>query len=150
MTSKSNINDKIGRLGEELVSQWLEERDWRVLYRRWLCRWGEIDLIARAKQSPTIAFVEIKTRSLGNWDLEGILAINARKQAKICRTATLFLSKHPHLAELNFRFDVALVSCRKNPSFQTSNLNLQAIDKINSREYSLSLHDYLENAFFCS
>jgi putative endonuclease len=150
MTSKSNLNGKIGRLGEQLVSQWLEERDWQVLHRRWLCRWGEIDLIAQAKQSSTIAFVEIKTRSTGNWDLEGILAINARKQAKICRTAALFLSKYPHFAELNCRFDVALVSCRKNPLSYASNLDIKAIDKISSSEYFLSLHNYLENAFFCS
>lgn len=150
MTGKSNINDKIGRLGEQLVSQWLEERDWLILHHRWSSRWGEIDLIARSKHSPIIAFVEIKTRSLGNWDLEGILAINTRKQAKICRTAALFLSKYPHFADFTCRFDVALVSCRKNLLFQASNPDLQTTDKTSSSEYLLSLYDYLENAFFCS
>ncbi|MDY7015911.1 MAG: YraN family protein, partial [Cyanobacteriota bacterium] len=37
---------KIGELGEKVVALWLERRGWRILERRWRCRWGELDLVA--------------------------------------------------------------------------------------------------------
>lgn len=37
----------IGNAGEDLVAQWLQSQGWVILYRRWRCRWGEIDIIAQ-------------------------------------------------------------------------------------------------------
>lgn len=37
----------IGVLGEDIVAQWLQSKGWIILHRRWRCRWGEIDLVAR-------------------------------------------------------------------------------------------------------
>jgi len=57
---------KIGVLGEQLTSQWLKSKSYRILYHSWRCRWGEIDLIAVDRQANTLVFVEVKTRSSGN------------------------------------------------------------------------------------
>jgi len=103
---------ELGILGEDLVAQWLQQQGWQVLKRRWHSRWGEIDVVAQ-HPAPCLAFVEVKTRSYGNWDENGLLAINFQKRAKLWRTAQLFLVKHPHLAEWPCRFDVALVSYQK-------------------------------------
>ena len=62
---------EIGHLGEQFVSQWLKSQGWLILQERWRSRWGEIDLIARSSRIEMLAFVEVKTRSGGNWDEGG-------------------------------------------------------------------------------
>ena len=48
---------KIGKLGEQLVAQWLEAQGWIILHHRWRCTWGEIDLIAQPKSSDALAYI---------------------------------------------------------------------------------------------
>ncbi len=98
---------QLGELGEALVAAWLIQEGWTIEARRWRCRAGELDLVARSGQE--LAFVEVKTRSPGNWDRNGALAITPAKQLKLLRTAELFLIQHPQWAHLARRFDVALV-----------------------------------------
>lgn len=107
-----------GTLAEALVAQWLVEQGWEILEKRWHCRMGELDLVAyrppnRPKAPANLAFVEVKARSSGNWDADGILAVNAQKQTKLWRSAQLFLATYPALADLPCSFDVALVHCRR-------------------------------------
>ncbi|NJK47373.1 YraN family protein [Candidatus Gracilibacteria bacterium] len=156
MTRDRKSKDKIGRLGEQIVSQWLEMQDWETLHRRWHCRWGEIDVIACSQSSQTIAFVEIKTRGKGNWDGDGILSITSPKQTKLCSTAALFLSENPEFAEFACRFDVALVSHQPTPtdSDTKSMLDESKQSIIFNRPiilsgYQLTLHNYIESAFDC-
>jgi putative endonuclease len=96
-----------GKQGEEVVAQWLISRGCKILHHRWRWKRGEIDLIGI--ESGTLLFIEVKTRSRSNWDADGLLAITPQKQAKIVRTAELFLLKHPLLGECPCRFDVAIV-----------------------------------------
>ncbi len=107
---------ELGRLAEDLVAQWLLGQGWEILQRRWRCKLGELDLVIytanpASTQTP-LAFVEVKARSSRNWDTNGLLSITAQKRDKLWRSAQLFLTQHPHLAELPCRFDVALVSGR--------------------------------------
>jgi putative endonuclease len=100
-----------GNRGEELVADHLAAQGWQILARQWRCRWGELDLVAQ--KGSTLAFVEVKTRSLnarwGDWDPIGLEAVGSAKQKRLIRAATLFLSQNPQLEHLNGRFDVALV-----------------------------------------
>ena len=138
---------KIGILGEQLVSQWLIAKNCQIIQRQWHSRFGEIDLIAKgqsgegALRCEMLAFIEVKTRSEGNWDADGLLAVTRSKQKKLRTTARYFLVRHPHLSEVPCRFDVALVRCEaKRPS---DRLSLQIPD---SQKY-LSLQTYLRDAF---
>ncbi len=174
----------IGVLGEDLVAQWLLSTGWSILHRRWRCRWGEIDLIARlephyeaageqrsrgagekqtTRHSPLLAFVEVKTRSQGNWDAGGLLSITPQKQAKLWQTAQCFLTTFPDLADYPCRFDVALVRCHKLSRKQSSqpptapatieaapglsSLPVQLGQVIIIAGYQLVLQEYLASAF---
>lgn len=184
----------IGVLGEDLVAQWLQSTGWIILHRRWRCRWGEIDLVAKTElksqesgvlgaglteiplgeqtslknphrqknSSPLLAFVEVKTRSSGNWDAGGLLSITPRKQAKLWQTARCFLATYPNLANYPCRFDVALVHYRKLASNQPrqpktpatietatslSSMPFQIGEAIIVAGYQLVLQEYIPSAF---
>ncbi|MBE9201624.1 MULTISPECIES: YraN family protein [unclassified Nodularia (in: cyanobacteria)] len=151
----------IGELGEDLVAQWLQSTGWKILHRRFSSRWGEIDMIAQldekqvcgeqnllVNQLPQVAFVEVKTRSQGNWDVGGKSAITQQKQAKIGRTARIFLAQYPEKADYPCRFDVAIVSCQRL-SKQRPELKLtsEALASLSADGYQFYLQEYLPGAF---
>jgi putative endonuclease len=125
-----NQHLRIGERGEAFVAAWLEQQQYKILHRRWVCRLGELDLVA-VSPDRTIALVEVKTRSARSWDLDGLLAISHQKRQKLWKTAQLFLVTHPHLADRVIRFDVALV--RYQPQAGSG--------------MDLKLQDYLIDAF---
>jgi putative endonuclease len=138
---------QLGNYGEQLVCQWLVQKQCQVLHRRWHSRFGEIDLIARgpsgqgALRCEMLAFIEVKTRSQGSWDADGLLAVTRSKQEKLRITARYFLVRHPYLSELPCRFDIALVCCDTQPP--VGRLSLQ----IPHSQHYLSLQTYLRDAF---
>ena len=144
---------QIGVLGEKLVALWLEFKGYKILHQRWHCRWGEIDVIAQDKSSKTLIFVEVKTRSQGNWDANGILAVNCSKQQKIVKTATIFLARHPQLADYPCRFDVALVAYRISKHQRDSKKDnyIYQLEKkqptLSYQVYELLLKEYVQSAF---
>ncbi|MBE8999858.1 MULTISPECIES: YraN family protein [unclassified Nostoc] len=162
----------IGHLGEDLVAQWLQSTGWIILHRRFSSRYGEIDIIAqhhgqtgeklhtqhslRAKHPATanstqhslLAFVEVKTRSSGNWDAGGRSAITPQKQAKISRTAGIFLAQYPEKADYSCRFDVAIVYCQRISKNQTAVIATQeALATSSTAEYKFKLQEYILAAF---
>ena len=154
----------IGELGEDLVAQWLQSRGWTILHRRFCSRWGEIDIIAQFQeqqlgsegglfvdQLPQLAFVEVKTRSPRSWDAGGKSAITPQKQAKIWRTAKIFLAEYPHKADCPCRFDVAIVH-RQQISKQRTGMTLtsEPLASLSADGYQFYLQEYLRAAFDCS
>lgn len=163
-----NYHD-IGTAGENLVAEWLESQGWKVLHRRWrYCR-GEIDIIAQKDEqgeedketnkfslshvfplspSPILTFVEVKTRSQGNWDAGGRSAIALKKQTTISRTAQVFLAQYPDKADYSCRFDVAIVCCQQKPKeLAVVTLTQQAIASCLVAGYLLTLQEYIPAAF---
>ncbi|NJK39317.1 MAG: YraN family protein [Oscillatoriales cyanobacterium RM2_1_1] len=167
-SAKPKISSKqIGELGEQFVAHWLSLQGWQILFHQYHCRWGEIDLVTVSSwlhsgemkaQAPThnniLSFVEVKTRSRGNWDADGLLAITPTKQGKLIQSAQLFLSQFPQFAELPCRFDVALVRCEP---WGNAELNVESLynfppgieikQPITIPGYQLTLQQYLESAF---
>ena len=139
----------IGDIGEDLVAEWLKSTGWNILERRFSCRWGEIDIIAEYNdpKEPTLVFVEVKTRSRGSWDAGGRNAITAKKQAKICQTAEIFLVQYPEKADYSCRFDVALVFSQRYSHQQQKISMSKSLATLSKNGYSLKLLDYIPAAF---
>ncbi|PSN19177.1 YraN family protein [filamentous cyanobacterium CCP5] len=141
---------ELGTLGENLVADWLVSQGWQILDRQWHCRWGELDLIALHDNLPNqgrlsrqgLAFVEVKTRSQGNWDADGLMAITRSKQQKLWLAARLYLTRNPRWSDVPCRFDVALVTCRRR-----SGEAVRAYQDIPGIGIRLVLQDYIEYAF---
>lgn len=107
----------IGQRGEELVSHWLQQLGWHILYQRWRCRWGELDIVARTPEPTSMLIVvEVKVRNRGNWDKAGLLSITPQKQRKLLQATELFLAEHEALVDYPCRFDIALVQRASKPT----------------------------------
>lgn len=96
---------RLGRHAELLCAWHLRLRGWRILARRYRSPVGEIDIVAR--RGRLIAFVEVKARRDRELALD---SVTGRQRRRVRRAAELFVGANPSLADLDFRFDVMVVS----------------------------------------
>jgi putative endonuclease len=97
------------RVGERLAVSHLEARGYEILCRNYICRLGEIDVVARPRGRNMLCFVEIKCRrSLGMG--RPYETVGPRKQRRYRQIATLFLMREWNGLQVDamteFRFDV--------------------------------------------
>jgi putative endonuclease len=100
--------DVLGRRGEDLAVQYLEQRGLIVLSRNWRCREGEVDVVATDRQRLVVC--EVKTRS-GERFGRPAEAVDARKAARIRRITQAWLAAH-RVRWCEVRFDVVAVDAR--------------------------------------
>ena len=93
-----------GHQAEQQALLYLQEQGLELLYQNYYCRYGEIDLIMRDKQ--TLVFIEVRYRK--NNAFGGALAsISQSKQRKIIATAAFFLAEQQN--EYHCRFDAVAI-----------------------------------------
>ena len=90
-----------GTWGEALAAEFLRKKHYKVLAAGYRSRFGEIDLIVQSRKF--LVFVEVKTRKSADFALAREY-VDKRKQDKIRKTASLYLSENP--TGLQPRFDV--------------------------------------------
>ena len=83
-------NNSLGKLGEELAAGLLAAKGYELLYRNYVCPYGEIDLIVR--QNKTISFVEVKTR-MGQFLERPAEAVDFRKRRRMRNAARNFMAR---------------------------------------------------------
>ena len=95
----------LGRFGEEKAAGYLISNGYTVLCRNFRCKAGEIDIIAKDKNTKDlIVFFEVKTRKDRGFGLP-CEAVTATKMQKIKRVIKVYAGTK-HCANSDFRIDV--------------------------------------------
>lgn len=107
-----HFRQEIGRWGENLACKYLEENNYKVIDRNFLCQQGEIDIIAKDINQKELVFIEVKTRSnlkYGN----PIEAVNKEKQKHMVQAIKYYIYRN-HIKDIPIRVDVIEVYIVQN------------------------------------
>ena len=96
---------ELGRKGEEIAVRFLKKKGYRIIEKNYVCKMGEMDIIAKEKD--TLAFVEVKTRTSTTFGPPQ-LAVNPKKQMQLSKVALYFL-KEKGIEDVKARFDVVAI-----------------------------------------
>ena len=96
--------NSLGKLAELKACDYLRSKHYKLVDVNYFTRYGEIDLIM--KKGKYLCFIEVKMRSSSSIATPAEF-VDAAKQAKIAKTAALYLQKNP--TKLQPRFDVVEV-----------------------------------------
>ena len=86
-------HQRLGRWAEQRALRLLEGSGWTLVSRNWRCRWGELDLVL-AKPG-RLLLVEVKGRSSGSRDGDGVASLRAAKRQRLGRAWACWLLAHP-------------------------------------------------------
>jgi putative endonuclease len=99
---------ELGKKGEEVALRFLKKKGYKIIEKNYVCKLGEMDIIAREKD--TLVFIEVKTRTSMAFGPPQ-LAVNSTKQMQLSKVALYFL-KEKRLEDIKARFDVVAVLLR--------------------------------------
>lgn len=104
---------KTGDRAELIAAAYLQNKGLDLLESRYRCRWGEIDLILRDRE--TVVFAEVRLRQSNAFG-GAAYSVDARKQARIIATARHYLAATREAAAC--RFDVVLLERIEPPRIE--------------------------------
>lgn len=116
------IKNKVGAWGEVYAARYLRDNGFKIITANYVCRFGELDLVASKKG--ILSFIEVKTRNEST-EIRPMEAVDDGKQERVRMAAKSFLSYTKMSGEM--RFDVIEVYLDDN--FKMTGIN------------------YIENAF---
>lgn len=102
-------NKEIGNLGENIAKDYLEKNNYRIISTNFMCKQGEIDIVAVDKKE--IVFIEVKTRLNQNFGY-AVDAVDEQKEKHIKRATQYFVYKNK-IESLSIRFDIIEVYLKK-------------------------------------
>jgi len=97
---------EFGQRGEGYAADYLKAKGYIVVEVNWRCSKGELDIIAREKE--TLVFVEVRSRHSATTE-SAFESITPRKREKLIRTAHLYLEAHG-LSDQVWRIDAVAVA----------------------------------------
>ena len=102
---------ELGRKGEQIALDFLQEKSYQLLERNWRFSHAEIDLIL--KDGEVLVFVEVKTRS---YDFYGKPeeSITPKKERLIADAAAVYMEHIGHEWEIRFDIVSILLNEQKN------------------------------------
>jgi len=99
----SQTRQQLGTHFEKSALKFLRKHGLQLLQQNYRSRFGEVDLVMR--DDSCVIFVEVRFRNRNRF-ANARLTVDHRKQSKLVKTAAVFLSQHPRLADDTVRFDV--------------------------------------------
>jgi putative endonuclease len=101
----TGTRQRLGSAAEDLVATRLAEAGWEIVERNARTRYGELDIAALDRRS--LVFVEVKAGRAGSASgpERPVLSVDFRKQARIRRLATAWMSERrdlPRYGEIRF------------------------------------------------
>ena len=105
----------IGKLGEELAREYLQNKHYEILVQNFRTRYGEVDIIAR--KEGRIIFVEVKTRT-GTRFGQPYEAVQPHKVRKIQSTAIEYLRRN-NLGNSPLQIDVISLELNSDNSIKS-------------------------------
>ena len=94
-----------GQLGEKLARDFLKKRGYRIIETNYRCPRGEIDIVAKHKD--TLVFIEARTKSSKDFGSPEE-SVTATKKERLKATAQHYLQNHEKLPE-QWRIDFVAV-----------------------------------------
>ncbi len=106
------IVNPVALQGEELATQFLQKKGYKIIERNFRKRYGEIDIIALDGSTgtgldQTLVFIEVKTKNNSNYG-EPLESITPWKLHSVIKTAHFYKMTHPKLPD-RMRIDAVSV-----------------------------------------
>lgn len=103
----------IGKLGENIATEYLKKKNYRIVERNFECKQGEIDIIAIDKNE--VVFIEVKTRSNEQYG-KPVEAVTEYKKKHLIKAIKYYIYKNK-IEEAFIRIDVIEVYIRNSKYF---------------------------------
>ena len=110
--------DVLGRKGEQLAAEYLQQAGLQILDRNWRCADGEVDIVAA--DGRVLVICEVKTRSGSRYGTP-LEAVDRRKHTRLRRLAIRWLLAHGLLFD-EVRIDVVGVLRTVSGDFTVSHV----------------------------
>lgn len=107
-----HINQKKGKIGEDLACKYLEKNGYVVIEKNFYCRQGEIDIVACDNIKKELVFIEVKSRFNTKYG-KACEAVNNIKQKHILSVIKYYIYKN-HIKDIPIRIDVIEVYMTNN------------------------------------
>lgn len=110
-----SIQNEIGKKGEEIARDFLEQKGYKILEQNWRYSRAEIDLIASYQNA--LIFVEVKTRSYDYFGQPEDF-VTAKKQKLMSSAASAYMQANNHQWEIRFDIVSILLSGKSSMKIQ--------------------------------
>lgn len=97
----------VGGIYEEQCVDYLKKHDFQIVAQNYRCKIGEIDIIA--VKNNILRFIEVKYRKNDSFGYP-IEAVNKRKQNKMMKVASWFLSENKQYENMQCSFDIISIT----------------------------------------
>ena len=98
------IQKDLGNRGEQIASDYLTAKGYKILEQNWYFRKKEIDIIA--EKNDFLVIIEVKSRSVG-FQENPRDAVNMKKQKFLIQAANAYINKYD--IDMEVRFDILTV-----------------------------------------
>lgn len=115
-----NLNKALGSYGEDIATNFLEDNGYKIMANNFLCKQGEIDIIALDSSVNCLCFIEVKSRYSNSFGYP-CESVNYKKITRLRNAAKYYIYKN-NLYDINSRFDIIEIFFSYKDSFKINQL----------------------------